>query len=386
MPTLEQATSARLQEIRDLAESGYSELTGRARREYYRTPQDVGRVVGRFGGLNIKELQSVGVSHQQAAQAIRRGKGKVFARIETSVRREMEREGFKPARKRSTGPLLDVAPHAGRRYCAHCRTFHAKGQHRFHGEGSFHRTHLFAFGDNVPNVAEAKRVFAQLMQIARERKLSQAERQALQRASQVIRYSHRRTAAHNPAKKLTFQHLPPGGVFEFVGEKMPRGPWRKTGNSHFALAYGPKTEYAVKPSAPVRVSERGLFAGGPLFTNRRLRRKKPVRKTSTRSKFQHERLRSPKKLYHLRTVTVGKHRVIVGCPVKHAGRCPVPMVAQAILHPPKENPAGRGVRMGKLVELRYERDFGKKPGFYKHQFRRRPPIYYNRSADRISIG
>jgi len=56
-----------------------------------------------------------------------------------------------------------------------------------------------------------------------------------------------------------------------------------------------------------------------------------------KGRYIRERLRSPKGLYHMRTVTAGKHKVIIGCPVKHkGGRCPVGTVAQAILHPLRE--------------------------------------------------
>lgn len=49
----------------------------------------------------------------------------------------------------------------------------------------------------------------------------------------------------------------------------------------------------------------------------------------------------------------------------------------------RKNP-GR-VRMGKLIELRYDRDHGSKPGFYKHVFRTKPTIYYYPDSDKIVI-
>jgi hypothetical protein len=48
----------------------------------------------------------------------------------------------------------------------------------------------------------------------------------------------------------------------------------------------------------------------------------------------------------------------------------------------KKNPL---TRMGKLVELRYHRDHGKHPGFYKHVFRSRPTVYYDASKRTIFI-
>lgn len=53
--------------------------------------------------------------------------------------------------------------------------------------------------------------------------------------------------------------------------------------------------------------------------------------------FTRERVRSPKGLFGFRTKTIGAHRLVIGCPVKHRGRkCPLPTVAQAILHPKGE--------------------------------------------------
>lgn len=125
------------------AESGVSEMTGRLRyHEGTRT------VAGRFGGVKkaFPELASVPQSPKVIAAAIRRGKGKVYRRVHEAVERGMERAGYSEPR-RSIG-RRSIDPHAGKRYCTHCRELHTKGQHRFHGEGSFHATHLFSFGKN----------------------------------------------------------------------------------------------------------------------------------------------------------------------------------------------------------------------------------------------
>jgi len=143
--TLEEATEARIAQIYDAMVSGPSEMTGKARREYGHE----GAFVGRFGGVKpaFRELRHVGAGPKQIGAAIARGKGKVFTQVYEAAREEMEREGFKPARARARSRgRLTVAPHKRlRRYCLHCRSFHAKGEHRFHGAGSFHRTHLFSF-------------------------------------------------------------------------------------------------------------------------------------------------------------------------------------------------------------------------------------------------
>jgi Arc/MetJ-type ribon-helix-helix transcriptional regulator len=104
-----------------------------------------------------------------------------------------------------------------------------------------------------------------------------------------------------------------------------------------------------------------------------------VKKHLPNAEFRHERLRSSKGLHHIRTVTVGKHRVIIGCPVKtHKGRCPIGTVATSILHPKTErkNPIAvynprHGVKLPATdVELRYIRTAGEWKGEpFKHPFK-----------------
>jgi len=48
------------------------------------------------------------------------------------------------------------------------------------------------------------------------------------------------------------------------------------------------------------------------------------------------------------------------------------------------NPAGL-VRMGRLVELRYDRDHGKHPGYYKHVFKSRPTLYFDPRRNLILV-
>lgn len=50
----------------------------------------------------------------------------------------------------------------------------------------------------------------------------------------------------------------------------------------------------------------------------------------------------------------------------------------------RSNPTGL-IRMGKLVEIRYSRDHGRNPGFYKHTFKVRPTIYYRATDNSIFI-
>lgn len=55
-------------------------------------------------------------------------------------------EGWKPGRTSYGKPT--VPPHSSARHCKRCQIMHTKGAHRFHGEGAFHRTHLFSFKSN----------------------------------------------------------------------------------------------------------------------------------------------------------------------------------------------------------------------------------------------
>lgn len=431
MPTLEQAVDERLADILAMSESGVSEMTGKLMYESrYGSEGQRDEVIGRFGGLNIRELQRAGVSPGVAARAIRRGSGKVFDRIESAARAEMEREGFKPARKRSAGRPV-VEPHDGRPYCIHCKVKHTKGQHRFHGKGSFHRTHLFSFGGNpAMGISEAKRVFAELMARSREKGgLSTEEKRLLSRASQIIRHNKRSTATHrNPPKSKTFGALAIGAVFEFSGPNMPAGPWRKLNSDSFQLADGSSVPYKVKPSAAVRPIQPGLFSG-PLFDNpkrstRRPRRNDPrmrvaetileqlggsrfLAMTGARNlvgssnsltfklpaagKVKHVRIElTAADLYNVTFyglrgrvleevagVDASSLRAVIE---RHTGL----YLSLGTMGAPRRNPGGL-MRMGRTIELRYERDFGRLPGFYKHEFESRPVVFFDPRRNWIII-
>src|SRR5215831_13854086 len=117
-PSLEQATEARIMELRDLLASGAGELAGKAKREYGEAEWDVGKVIGRFRGLSrdYPELVTIHAPRQNILRAIFRRKGPLYERIVYAVRRQMEYEGFVPRRKRKPGrPTIEA--HPGRSAC-----------------------------------------------------------------------------------------------------------------------------------------------------------------------------------------------------------------------------------------------------------------------------
>lgn len=160
-PTLEEATALRLAEFADLAQhGGITELTGKIRREYEaeHPMERGGDVVGRYGGLKpaYPELMQISAGPKQIAAAIRRGKGRTFETVRGLMAGQLAKMGFEPARRRSPGRPT-VAPHpALTKKCAHCGQAHTTSQHRFHGAGALHRTHLWAF--NPPEKVKPARI------------------------------------------------------------------------------------------------------------------------------------------------------------------------------------------------------------------------------------
>jgi hypothetical protein len=149
----------RLTDFLDAAESGVTEMTGRIRRG-----GDRDDVVGRFGGIkkSYPELAAISAGPKQIAAAIRRGKGRTFETVRGLMETQMSKAGFEPARRRSPGRPT-VAPHEPvKPTCMHCHGMHTTNQHRFHGVGSFHRTHLWAFNppaDKPFRIGQPKKIF-----------------------------------------------------------------------------------------------------------------------------------------------------------------------------------------------------------------------------------
>lgn len=159
MTRLEQATEARMHEIKELVRSGATEMTGKSYRDAG------GKIVGRHGGgmsEMFPELRRTGISPGAAAAAVERGKGTVYNRLQKAVRDELSDKVREPRRRREKPT---VAPHpsiTGK--CKVCEVPHGKSAHRFHGEGAFHSTHAFAFKDN-PGQQKPMKVYGRVLRI-----------------------------------------------------------------------------------------------------------------------------------------------------------------------------------------------------------------------------
>jgi len=224
---LEQATDYRLQEIADLVHSGVTEMTGKSRRA---GGFGEGEFVGRYGGLKpmYPELQALKESPSKIAEAIDRGSGVLYERVrgvveDAVIRGEEIREFKRP--KRSAGKL-SIAPHAGRVYCRHCAVYHTKGQHRFHGEGSYLQTHLFPFKNPMTH-AQAKKTFAEIMEgLRRGLHLSPEGKRVFEQAKAICR-QYRKPVMRNRRRA---QRNPKGKEVHFkIGQKVILGKLNKTG-------------------------------------------------------------------------------------------------------------------------------------------------------------
>ena len=165
MTKAEQTIEARMMQIREMVREGATEMTGKTYRDAS------GKIAGRFGGGFTKmfpELERAGMSPGEAAKAIELGKGRRFNRLKKSIAIELSLSLEKRKRGRPS-----VAPHAGNRKCRHCQELHTTGEHRFHGEGSYHRTHLFSFNP-MKNPNERVVIYGRVLRI--EAQKTQAHR------------------------------------------------------------------------------------------------------------------------------------------------------------------------------------------------------------------
>ena len=154
------ATDTRLVEIRDLFESGVSELTGKTRRLVGTRPEEQGGIIGRFGGVkkSVPALAHFEESPRRIAKAIRKGRRDPLYRplrevvLEDVLKEEAEaiqsyidlaspEELAAIAQKPQLARRELIKAHAGRRYCETCKRPHRPSIHLSHGRGAFKRTH-----------------------------------------------------------------------------------------------------------------------------------------------------------------------------------------------------------------------------------------------------
>lgn len=164
-PSLTEAVDARLLEMQDLLSSQHTEHTGRLIID-----PATRKVTGRHGGAKkgFSELKYSADSPKAIVSAIGRGKGKVYERVRADIARQLSKHySDRPKRKRGRP---SVGPHAKLRpYCAHCQEYHTKGQHRSHGAGAFHQTHLFSF--NKPRGSRRGVRIGRIVEIRYEREI-----------------------------------------------------------------------------------------------------------------------------------------------------------------------------------------------------------------------
>ncbi len=300
MATLEQATAQRLSEIASVAESGFTELTGTSRREYGRE----GAFVGRVGGMipAYPELARVGAGPKAIAAAIRRGRGKVYARIVKTVAGELVRQGYKPARKAGGRPTIE--PHAGNKRCVHCIDAHTRGQHRFHGQGAYHRTHLFSF-----NPAMSKGVYVV--------KIVKRFKRGLKRGLTIEDTVGFPTVASADKFIRALSRAGRAGSLDYVIEDMriDSGPGLGRRN----------------PPIPLSAARKILAA------------------------------------YHGQKLTAaGVQRLNAAVQSMRAAKRPRKNCGKTPAKNPKQN-RGPIVRLGRGLEVRYQREIGRTPGYYKHE-------------------
>lgn len=268
---LDQLTDSRLREIADFVGSGVTQLTGRA------IVDEEGRVIGRHGGGFFKmfpELAGTSRRPGEIAKAIERGQGKVYDQVRGWVREGMA--DYVPAPRRRSPEAPSVLPHKQlTRRCRRCGVPHGKGEHRFHGKGAFHRTHLWGF-PKLPPLNRRRR---------------------------------------NPAELCRTCGRPAGS---------PYRAFDKTGR--------------IERGCVDAIHTGQVYGESARFHNSAFARK--ARKAAER----------------YRRVT-------------------------------KSNPrsAGRPIRMGTLEEIRYNRDHGRQPGYYRHPFKVHPTIYYLPKTNDIEI-
>jgi len=293
--------------------------------------------------------------------------------------------------------------------------------------------------------SEAKHTFADLMAKARTRPLTPTDKRQLTVARQMLRRGKR--PAMNPPPYVKLRDLPMGAMFEFEAiDKFPysgmaQGPWIKTGSNKYRDAneqihqtrYGKKD---LKGSGLAKVFKVTPDVKGPLFGNPRqmLRRAKRPAMNPRLHWTENQQWKEHKTG---ETVTAEEllkrygdylrvHRIsLIDRPkdfsvrmddgtvwsrttdlrqnplthkkarrILHEGRVRGRKLtpsqrgffgARASGYPRRSNPKGAIVRLGRAEEVRYHRNIGSQPGYYKHEIRSRKAGVYTIPAGWVHV-
>lgn len=164
------AAKARLQDVREALRSFQAgSHTGKAYRDVY--GDVVGRGKGIMPSLSIQYPEVSGWTPGELLKTIESQKGrKYLALLDAAVSNAEDDKSLQRIAKQTTVADLQALPpvlypaHKGSRRCTHCGEPHARSQHRFHGKGSFDRTHGRTGRREVPDFYQAEEVPAWVLE------------------------------------------------------------------------------------------------------------------------------------------------------------------------------------------------------------------------------
>jgi hypothetical protein len=236
--------------------------------------------------------------------------------------------------------------------------------------------------------AAARQLFAELMKKAREGRLTDKERAQLRTASQVIRYEKRRGftgAVNRPNAGL-------GAVILRVIARIEHSP----GTSVTFYRLRQQKEFARIPRstfdrAILKLKKEGkidlLQSSWSPGVRPDMQADDVVDRTAGRSYVSLVRnVRNPRGISRRKARSILHEGQVGGFPLTERQRKFFGARASGYPRRRARSNAGRRrglLRMGKLVELRYYRDHGKKPGYYKHVFDGSPTVYYDEARNTI---